>query len=153
MEKVIIKNSKHLLHEYGKILRWWNGDDRHDSIFYIEDVETLEKTYITNQDAIDYIAKRTLPIFRNEIHMYKAHVELFNILGIQTKKTFKDLLKEKEFSGYQFAKITQIPQSTISDWITGKKNILKAEFSNIITVCRTLEITAEELYNYLTKNR
>lgn len=148
-----LKNKRDLQNEYGLYLRWINGDERHDYRFFIENQNNGEIIEITDEKALAFISSKTTNAFRDQTKIYSAHVQLFEMLGLNPKRTFRDLLKQKELSGYKLAKITNIPQSTISDWITGKKNILKAEFSNIMTVCRTLEITAEELYNYLTKNR
>ena len=147
----ILKNKRDLQNEYGLYLRWINGDDRHDYRFFIENQNNGERIEITDEKALAFIRSKTTNAFRDQLQIYKTHVELFEIIGLKPKMTFRDLLKQKELSGYKLAKITGIPQSTISDWVTGTKNILKAEFTNVMTACEVLEITAEELFESLRK--
>jgi hypothetical protein len=65
-------------------------------------------------------------------------------------KTFADILEEKNISGYRLAKETDIPQQTIQSWTSGARNILKAEWMTVLTVCNYLGYTAEEFYKRLT---
>ena len=146
-----LKDRRDLEQEFNLILRWNNGTENNDASYFIENLSTKEKTIIQDQAALDFIRKTTLPKFRDQIHMYTAHVQLFELLGIKPIITFREILQEKKLSGYRLAKLTGIPQSTISDWVTGTKNILKAEFTNVMTVCEVLEITAEELFESLRK--
>ena len=125
--------------------------DRHDYRFFIENQSNGERIEITDEKALAFISSKTTNAFRDQLQIYKTHVELFDILGLKPKKTFRDVLIEKNISGYKLAKLSSIPQSTISDWVTGTKNILKAEFTNVMTVCEVLEITAEELFESLRK--
>jgi DNA-binding Xre family transcriptional regulator len=134
------------------ILRWNNGTENCGASYFIENLSTGEKTIIQDQAALDFINKKTLHKFRDTIHMYNAHVQLFELLGIKPTITFREILQEKKLSGYRLAKLTGIPQPTISDWATGNKNILKAEFTNIIKLCKTLDITPQELFNKLTRS-
>ena len=147
-----LKDRRDLEKEYNMILRWNNGDDRTPATYFIENLSTKEKTMIHDQAAIDFIKKTTLPKFRDSIHMYIAHIQLFELLGIKPTITFREILQEKKLSGYRLAKLTGIPQPTISDWVTGNKNILKAEFTNIIKLCKALEITPQELFDKLTRS-
>lgn len=146
-----LKNKRDLLNEYGLYLRWINGDDRNEYRFFIENQNNGERIEITDEKALAFISSKTTNAFRDQLQIYKTHVELFDILGLNPKKTFRDVLIEKNISGYKLAKLSSIPQSTISDWVTGTKNILKAEFTNVMTVCEVLEITAEELFESLRK--
>jgi len=83
--KVEIKSHKHLLAEYGLVLRWINGDDRGGWLYYLEDVEKRETILIENQEAIDFIKSKTLNPFRSHLQSYYVHQELFKILGIKSK--------------------------------------------------------------------
>lgn len=147
-----LKDRRDLEQEYNLMLRWDNGDDRTSATYFIENLATKEKTIIQDQAALDFIKNKTLPKFRDQIHMYTAHVQLFELLGIKPIITFREILQEKKLSGYRLAKLTGIPQPTISDWVTGNKNILKAEFTNIIKLCKALEITPQELFDKLTRS-
>lgn len=146
-----LKNKRDLQNEYGLYLRWINGDDRHDYRFFIENQNNGERIEITDEKALAFISSKTTNAFRDQTKIYSSHVQLFDILGLKPKMTFRDLLKQKELSGYKLAKITGIPQSTISDWTTGRKNILNAEFSTIIKLCKTLKLTAEQFYQLLSR--
>lgn len=85
-----MKNLQDLKKEYGFILRWANGGgdeggNTYPYRYYLEDCETNKQTEITNKEAIAFIEKKTLPPFRNSITTYDAHVELFEILGVEKK--------------------------------------------------------------------
>lgn len=84
--KIEIKTHRHLLEEFGLVLRWINGDDRQNYLYYLEDVEKRETTLIENQEAIDFIKSKTLKPFRSHLESYYVHKELFKILGIKSKK-------------------------------------------------------------------
>lgn len=85
-----MKTRQDLIKEYGMIIRWINGggDEAGNTWgyrYFIENCQTKGTTEITDQEAISYIGKTTLPVFRNASRMYDAHVGLFGILGIQKR--------------------------------------------------------------------
>lgn len=83
-----MKDLRNVKSEYGYILRWTNGGSDEGGNtwayrFYLEDVETKERTEITNKDALDYIAKKTTNAFRTNFGIYENYAGLFAILGIE----------------------------------------------------------------------
>lgn len=85
-----MKDLRDVKKEYGYILRWWNGwwdeaGNYYPYTFFLEDVETREITYITDQKAIDYINRKTTNAFRKWNNIYNDYVGLFEILGIERK--------------------------------------------------------------------
>ena len=62
---------------------------------------------------------------------------------------FKILLEEKNITGYRLAKVSGVPQSAIAAWVSGSRDILKAELSSVIKICKALDMTVEELENRL----
>lgn len=83
-----MKDLRDVKKEYGYLLRWINGGgdeagNTWDYTFYLENVNTREKTEITNQKALDYIKKKTTNAFRSSLDIYDNYVGLFEILGIE----------------------------------------------------------------------
>lgn len=64
-------------------------------------------------------------------------------------KTFGDVLDELNVTGYRLAKMTGIPQSTIASWVTGERDILKAEWQTVLHICKALQIKSDWLYKRL----
>ena len=64
--------------------------------------------------------------------------------------TLKDILSEKKISLYQFSKETDIPYSTLSDIVNGKKNIDTCTISTIKKIADGLEMSIDELYKTLS---
>lgn len=142
-------NRQDLIKEYGKLLRWNNGGG-HESgntwpyTFYIDNLVTGEQVKVTDKAALAYIKKQTVNNFRNN-KIYECHVELFNILGIEPRKSFRSLLESKKISGYKLAKLTGIPQPTISMWVSGHNNFRNSTMDNSIKVAKALGMTVEQL--------
>ena len=65
------------------------------------------------------------------------------------EKTFANILEEKKISGYRLSKTSGISQSAIAAWVSGSRDILKAELSSVIKICKALDMTVEELENRL----
>lgn len=85
-----MKDLRDIKNEYGYILRWINGGGDEDGTtyeyrFYLEDVNTHERKEITDIQALEYIAKKTVNAFRSNAFIYENYVELFNILGIEKR--------------------------------------------------------------------
>lgn len=59
--------------------------------------------------------------------------------------TFRELLQERNISGYQLSKKTNIPYMTISDLINGKTNLLNISLKNAIEIADYLNISIKEL--------
>lgn len=86
-----MKNMRDVKNEYGYVLRWINGGGDEDGTtydyrFYLENVDTLEKIDIVNQEALDYISEKTTNAFKRQNELYDAYVGLFKILGINYKR-------------------------------------------------------------------
>lgn len=64
-------------------------------------------------------------------------------------RTLNDYLKEKGITGYRLAQLTVLPQSTITDLVSGKTDIYNAKWSTVMTICNALDITAGQLHLYL----
>ena len=148
-EEAAKPNRQDLIKEYGKLLRWNNGGGHEAGntwpyTFYIDNLVTGEQVKITDKAALDYIKKQTVNNFRNN-KMYECHVELFNILGIEPRKSFRSLLESKKISGYKLAKLTGIPQPTISMWVSGHNNFRNSTMDNSIKVAKALRMTVEQL--------
>lgn len=148
-EEAAKPNRQDLIKEYGKLLRWNNGGGHEVGnawpyTFYIENLVTGEQTKITDETALDYIKKQTVNNFRNN-KMYECHVGLFDILGIEPRKSFRSLLESKKISGYKLAKLTGIPQPTISMWVSGHNNFRNSTMDNSIKVAKALGMTVEQM--------
>lgn len=61
-------------------------------------------------------------------------------------KKFKELLIKKNVSGYELSKKTGIPQSTISDWVSEKSDILSAQYKSICEICYILDCDPKKVY-------
>ena len=61
-------------------------------------------------------------------------------------KKFKELLVKKNVSGYELSRKTGIPQSTISDWVSEKSDIIFAQFNNICEICYALNCDPKKFY-------
>lgn len=59
--------------------------------------------------------------------------------------TFKELLKEKNITGYALAKNTGIPYTTINDLINGKTIVQNISLRHAILIADVLKISAEKL--------
>ena len=59
--------------------------------------------------------------------------------------TFKELLKEKNITGYELSKRSGIPYSTISDLINGKTYIGNVTIKNGISIANALNMDVEDL--------
>lgn len=81
-----MKNRKDLINEYGLILRWNNGgcndDINHYSYSYYLEGRNGNRIIIKDKKALDFISKKRTTGFRNS-EMYKNHIELFKILGME----------------------------------------------------------------------
>lgn len=58
---------------------------------------------------------------------------------------FKDLLLEKNVTGYALAKTTNIPYTTISDLINGKTSIQNVSLKHAISISKYLKVNVETL--------
>ena len=65
--------------------------------------------------------------------------------------SLKQLLEEKNISGYEIAKNTTVKQQTLSDYVTGK-NINSMKFGMAKTIADYLNITLDELYKICKEN-
>lgn len=79
-------------------------------------------------------------------------IEIIPVFRYINYMTFKELLKEKNTSGYQLSKNTDIPYSTISDLMNGKTNILNVSFKHAIKIAHYLNINIEQLCKLETVN-
>ncbi len=61
--------------------------------------------------------------------------------------SFKDLLEEKNISGYRLAKDTGIPQQTISDYVTGKMSFDSMKIGIVKEIADYLGLTLDDFYN------
>lgn len=59
--------------------------------------------------------------------------------------TFKELLKEKNITGYQLSKRSGVPYTTISDLINGKTYIANMTIKNGIAIANVLNMDVEDL--------
>ena len=145
-----MKNRQDLKKEYGYILRWYDsevGEGIINTMTYFLESET-DRIEITLKEALDYIAKTTAPRFRDD-SIYEAHIGLFQIMGIEPKMTFADLLEIKGLSGYRLAKLSDVPQSAIASWVSGARDFLKCELSTGLKIAKALGMTVEEIEKIL----
>lgn len=150
-----MKNLQNIKLEYGYIIRWSNGGDEgfgsYPYTYYLENINTFESVEITNQEAIKYIISKTNNAFRHDLHLYDNYVNLFQILGIESKSNFKQLLTSYNMSGYKLAKISGISQSLISEWTTQSKNPLMMSLETASKISKSLNITLDQLLEALSK--
>ena len=98
-----MKDLRDVKKEYGYLLRWINGGgdeagNTWDYTFYLENVNTREKTEITNQKALDYIKKKTTNAFRSSLDIYDNYAELFFILDVPNKVRTEELIDYLELN-------------------------------------------------------
>jgi plasmid maintenance system antidote protein VapI len=60
--------------------------------------------------------------------------------------SFKKLLEENNISGYRLAKDTGIPQQTISDYVSCKKDFTSMKIGMAKSISDYMGITLDELY-------
>lgn len=150
-----MKNLQNIKLEYGYIIRWSNGGNEgfgsYPYTYYLENTTTFESVEITNQDAINYIVSKTNNAFRHDNNIYENYVKLFQILGIESKGNFKQLLTQKNMSGYRLAKLSGVSQSLISEWTTQSKNPLMMSLEIANKISKALNISIDQLFEALTK--
>jgi len=117
----------------------------------LESPSFLNRIEITNKDALDYIIEKTNNAFRHDIFIYENYVKLFELIGIEKKNNFKDLLARYNISGYKLAKLSGVSQSLISEWTTQSKKPLMMSLDIANKIAKSLNITLDELYQTLTK--
>ena len=57
----------------------------------------------------------------------------------------KEIMLEKHLSQEGFAKIIGVNQTTVSQWLLGKK---KPSYDNILSICQNFDVTPNELFGY-----
>ncbi|MBQ7578938.1 MAG: helix-turn-helix transcriptional regulator [Clostridia bacterium] len=60
----------------------------------------------------------------------------------------KDIMIDKNLSQEGFAKIIGVNQTTISQWLLGKK---KPSYDNIVSICKNFNISPNELFGFEEK--
>lgn len=55
----------------------------------------------------------------------------------------KEIMIEKELNQEKFAKIIGVNQTTVSQWLLGKK---KPSYDNIVAICKNFDTTPNELF-------
>lgn len=60
--------------------------------------------------------------------------------------TFKELLQQKNMSGYELAKTSAASQAGISAWVAGTRNPLKMNLEMAHSVSHALEMTLDGFY-------
>lgn len=57
--------------------------------------------------------------------------------------TIKDIMIENKLSQQQLANIIGVNQTTISQWLLGKK---KPSYDNIVSICKHFNVTPNEIF-------
>ncbi|MBQ7452874.1 MAG: helix-turn-helix transcriptional regulator [Clostridia bacterium] len=60
-------------------------------------------------------------------------------------EVIKDIIFENNLSQERLAKIIGVNQTTVSQWLLGKK---KPSFDNIVSICENFQITPNEFFGY-----
>lgn len=92
-----MKDLRDIKKEYGYLLRWINGSgneagETFPTTYYLENVDTGERTEITNPEALDFIKKKTTNAFRSSLDIYDNYAELFFILDVPNKVRTEELI-------------------------------------------------------------
>jgi transcriptional regulator with XRE-family HTH domain len=64
---------------------------------------------------------------------------------------FKSLLQNYSITGYRLSKVSGIPQSNISAWVTNERNPLSMTIETADKIAQALNITIDQLFSELKK--
>lgn len=136
--------------DYGLILRHDNKS------IWLENIRDAKREFyqivnsdgnILNKAAYDFICEKTFSGFN--YNAYDNYVKLFEIMGIQKLKGFKDLMKEKKMYVTELARVANIPRTTISRIAVCATPFDKVTVNNALAISKALDMTIEEIYDTL----